>query len=193
MKLVDVPQWVRAKAQVPPDERLASRSEANSTCTPSNGSAELEGTRMQAACGRPEQGRVVDTRISCKAVVRGKPTVSSGRKAAVLGARRRVPRTPPGSKSGACIGVTRGRGRAICLLANIPGLGARATKGPGAVGGLRPDGEPVGDTTHARKRPRDRGASDKRSVSKRTGWQSSRNIGPGKEGTQGPRDPREGR
>ena len=36
-------------------------------------------------------------------VLRGKPTVSSGRKAAVLDATRRVFRTPPGSESGACI------------------------------------------------------------------------------------------
>src|SRR2546425_5406018 len=46
---------------------------------------------------------VVDTRISLKAVTRGKPTVSSGRKAAVLDATWRVHRTPPGSKNGACI------------------------------------------------------------------------------------------
>jgi hypothetical protein len=44
---------------------------------------------------------VVDERISFKAVARGKPTVSTGRKAAVLGARGRVRRTPPGAKSGA--------------------------------------------------------------------------------------------
>jgi hypothetical protein len=46
MKLVTVTQWVRADtAQVPPDQRLATRSGANSTCTPSNGSTELEGAR----------------------------------------------------------------------------------------------------------------------------------------------------
>src|SRR5262245_61426785 len=45
---------------------------------------------------------VVDERISLKAIARGKPTVSTGRKAAVLGALGRVCRTPPGSKSGAC-------------------------------------------------------------------------------------------
>lgn len=35
-------------------------------------------------------------------VARAKPTVCSGRKAAVLGTPRRVSRTPPGSESGAC-------------------------------------------------------------------------------------------
>jgi hypothetical protein len=45
--------------------------------------------------------RVVDGRISLQEVRRGKPTVSRHRKAAVLGARGRVRRTPPGSKSGA--------------------------------------------------------------------------------------------
>src|ERR671922_2325240 len=48
-------------------------------------------------------GRVVDSRISLKAVGRGKPTVSTGRKAAVLDATWRAPRTPPGSESGACL------------------------------------------------------------------------------------------
>jgi hypothetical protein len=49
MKWVDVTQWVRARAQVPPDESRASKSVANSTCTPSNGSTELEGAKKQAA------------------------------------------------------------------------------------------------------------------------------------------------
>jgi hypothetical protein len=49
MKLVVVTPWVRAKAQVPPDQCLASRSVVTSTCTPSNGRTELEGTRRQAA------------------------------------------------------------------------------------------------------------------------------------------------
>jgi hypothetical protein len=42
--------------------------------------------RMQAAWLSPEMGIVVDTRISLKVVRRGTPTVSSDRKAAVLGA-----------------------------------------------------------------------------------------------------------
>jgi hypothetical protein len=40
---------------------------------------------------------VVDKRIALKVVRRGKPTVSSGRKAAVLDALWRALRTPPGS------------------------------------------------------------------------------------------------
>src|SRR5712692_7318582 len=81
--------------------------------------------------------RVVDKRISRKGVWRGKPTVSSGRKAAVLGAVWRVGRTPPGSASGA--GMYRGNSRtweshlSPCF---IPGVGDRATVGggPGASG-----------------------------------------------------------
>jgi hypothetical protein len=49
MKLVAVTQWVRAQAQVPPDQSLASRSGVTFTCTPSNGRTELDGTRRQAA------------------------------------------------------------------------------------------------------------------------------------------------
>jgi len=44
---------------------------------------------------------VVDSRIAA-AGSRQKPTVCKRRKAAVLGALGRVPRTPPGSESGAC-------------------------------------------------------------------------------------------
>ena len=39
---------------------------------------------MQAASLSPEMGIVVDNRITLKTVQRGTPTVSSGRKAAVL-------------------------------------------------------------------------------------------------------------
>ncbi len=50
MKWVVVTQWVRAEmAQVPSEESLASRSVVTSTCTPSNGRTELDGTKMQAA------------------------------------------------------------------------------------------------------------------------------------------------
>jgi hypothetical protein len=49
MKPVTVTQGVRASAQVPPDQRLASESEATATCTPSNGRTELEGARREAA------------------------------------------------------------------------------------------------------------------------------------------------
>src|SRR4029434_6543510 len=46
---------------------------------------------------------VVDSRISLKAVRRGKPTVCTHRKAAVPDAFWRVCGTPPGSENGACI------------------------------------------------------------------------------------------
>ena len=64
MKLVTVTQWVRTvEVQIPPDQRLASRSGVNSTCIPSNGRTKLEGTRKQAASLSPEIGRVVVHRI----------------------------------------------------------------------------------------------------------------------------------
>src|SRR6266542_6041359 len=44
-KLADVTSWVRATAQVPPDERRASQSGANPTCSASNGGAERGGAR----------------------------------------------------------------------------------------------------------------------------------------------------
>ena len=44
-KLVNTTQWVK----VPPGQSLASRPVEKSTCKPSNGSTELDGTRIQAA------------------------------------------------------------------------------------------------------------------------------------------------
>jgi hypothetical protein len=159
--------------QVPPDQSLASRSEVPSTCTPSNGRTKLDGARMQAASLSPEMGIVVDNRITLKAVQRGTPTVSSGRKAAVLGAGGRVRRTPPGSKSGACIHRgSSGTWESHLSPCQTPGLGDRVTKGPGVVWGLRPDHEPVRDTTNTQKWARYRGASDERSDPRRAWWQS---------------------
>jgi hypothetical protein len=83
MKLVVVTQWVRMKILIPPDERLASRSGVNSTCQPSNGRAELEEARRQAASLSPEICRVVVSRI-VSAVLRQKPTVCKRRKATIL-------------------------------------------------------------------------------------------------------------
>ena len=128
-------------------------------------------------------GIVVDNRITLKAVPRGKPTVSSGRKAAVLDARGRVRRTPPGSESGACLHRgSSGTWESHLSPWHIPGVGDRVTKSPGVVWGLRPDHEPVRDTTNAQKQARYRGASDKRSDPRRAGWQSERSIVPRKVG-----------
>ena len=49
--------------QVPPDERLASRSVAHSTCQPRNGRTQRESARRPAASLRPEICRVVVHRI----------------------------------------------------------------------------------------------------------------------------------
>jgi hypothetical protein len=55
MKWVLVTQWVRTgEVQIPPDQRLASRSGVQSTCTPSTGRTKLDGTRMEAAGWSPE-------------------------------------------------------------------------------------------------------------------------------------------
>src|SRR3989442_5635984 len=75
---------------------------------------------------------VVDKRIALKVVRRGKPTVSSGRKAAVLDALWRALRTPPGSKSGACIHRgSSGTWESHVSPCHIPGMGDRVTKSPG--------------------------------------------------------------
>src|SRR5207244_8471139 len=146
-----------------------------STCTPSNGRTKLDGARMQAASLSPEMGIVVDNRITLKTVQRGTPTVSSGRKAAVLGAGGRVRRTPPGSKSGACIHRgSSGTWESQLSPCHTPGMGDRVTKGPGVVWEFRPDHEPVRDTTNGPKQARYRGASAKRSVLRRARGSLSR-------------------
>ena len=114
--------------------------------------------------------------------------------AAVPDALWRVEGTPPGSKSGACL--QRGSSgtwespRSPC---HMPGTGDRVTKSPGVIWGLRPDDEPVRDSTNQRKRTRYRGARAKRSAARRAGWQSERRIVPVQVGTRCPRDPRAGR
>src|SRR5467141_4349128 len=45
-------------------------------------------------------------------------------------------------------GGTRELGRAICVLAHMPGVGDRVTKGPGVGWALRPGHEPCGETTN---------------------------------------------
>jgi hypothetical protein len=188
MKWVDVPQWVRASAQVPPDDRLASTSVAHSTCPPSHGSTELEGARRQAAGRRPEMRIVVDSRISLKAVQRGTPTVSSGRKAAVPDALWRVEGTPPGSKSGAGIhGGSSGTWESPRSPCHIPGMGDRATKSPGVLGERRSEHEPARDTPNGQKQARYRGASDKRSAARGAAGQSSRRLVPEQVGKCSPK------
>jgi len=150
MNLVVVTQWVRAKAQVPPDQRLASRSVVPSTCKPRNGRTELEGTRRQAACWSPEKRRGVDSRIALRRYG---------------GESRRFPRAgrqPSGTRHGerpghhrglsaghVSRGVARELGRATCLLATVAGLGSRLTQRPWrGPGGLPPSHEPETETTN---------------------------------------------
>ena len=135
-------------------------------------------------------GNVVDSRITLKDVLRGTPTVASGRKAAVLGPQGRARRTPPGSQSGA--GRHRGRsgtGESHVSPCHTPGVGDRVTTGPGVVGEFRPDHEPVRGTTNAQTWARYRGASDERSAPRGTGWQSERRRVPGKVGNRRPKGP----
>src|SRR5919201_5703587 len=107
---------------------------------------------------------VVDARISLKAVARGTPTVSSGRKAAVLKAQGRAVRTPPGSQSGACIQRgSSGTWASHLSPCQTPGWGDRVTTGPGVVWGLHPGHAPNEDPTNVVKQARYREASAKRS------------------------------
>jgi hypothetical protein len=139
-------------------------------------------------------GRVVDRRISLREGSRGKPPVCKRRKAAILGAVRRVRRIPPGSESGA--GIQRGNAGtwesplSPCPHSRMRGPGDHR---PWRGRGLPPDHAPARDTTPARKQARYRAASDERSDPRGGEWQSSRRIVPTKVGNQGPRDPREGR
>src|SRR5262249_49804497 len=73
---------------------------------------------------------------------------------------RRVRRIPPGSESGACLH----RGNAGTWEHHLsprimPGLGARATKGPGVTWGLHPGHEPERDPTNVVKQARYREAN----------------------------------
>jgi hypothetical protein len=154
------------------------------------------------AGGSEKAGRVMEPRKeysrgqeeSPQEVLRGKPTVSSGRKAAVLGATWQASRTPPGSENEACIHRgSLGTWESHLSPCHIPGLGHRVPKGPGVAWTLPPRHEPLGDTTNGRKQARYREASDERSDPRRAWWQSERRIVPKQVGNQGPRDPREGR
>ena len=72
MKFVIVTQWVRAfKDQVPPDQRLASRSATNPRTKPAMEVRSREEVRMQAALLSPEMSMVVDNRITSWAVWQG--------------------------------------------------------------------------------------------------------------------------
>jgi hypothetical protein len=122
------------------------------------------------------------------------PTVSSGRKAAVLGAGGRVRRTPPGSQSGACLHRGRsGTWESPLSPWHTPGMGDRVITGPGVGWECRPAHEPVRDTTNGPQQARYRGASAKRRVPRGAERPSERSRGPGKVGNAGPQDPREGR
>jgi hypothetical protein len=104
-----------------------------------------------AAGGSEETGRVMEPR---NGESRGKPTVASGWKAAVLGALGRGRRTPPGSESGACLQRGNwGTWESHLAPCDRPGMGARVPTSPGVGGVLRPGHEPCGETTHAGSTP----------------------------------------
>src|SRR6266571_7257674 len=90
-------------------------------------------------------------------------------------------------------GGTRERGRATCLLDDIPGLGDRVTKSPGAVWALRPANEPFGDTTNqrsthgigeraTREGPREGYGGSRSGASYRRRWGSEAQATHGREG-----------
>src|SRR5215475_11443854 len=119
-------------------------------------------------------GIVVDSRITLKLVRRGKPTVSSGRKATVPDSKRQEAGTPPGSKSGACTH----RGNSGTWESHLSPCNSCRSGEPADPTTLAwPRGastEPrAGNGDHERREPaRYRGASDKRSVPRGAGWQS---------------------
>jgi len=96
----------------------------------------------------------VDSRITLKLVRRGKPTVSSGRKATVPSSPRQESGTPPGSKSGAC----RQRGHAGTWESHLsPGHSCRSGEPADATPLAWPRGastEPrAGHGDHERREP----------------------------------------
>src|SRR5215475_14494225 len=100
-------------------------------------------------------GIVVDSEITLKDVRRGKPTVSSGRKAAVLDTLGQVSRTPPGSASGACSHRgSSGTWESQRSPWHSPGMGDRVPKSPGVAWELQPDHEPARETTNVEKQAR---------------------------------------
>lgn len=129
-------------------------------------------------------GSVVDGRRALQAVVWGKPTVSMPRKAAVLGARGRGCRTPPGSRGH--VGEPEVSG-----AQDRPG-GAGAQR-PWRERGLRPVHAPVRETTNHRSRQGTRDARDQRRVPRGARWPSERSLRPTQVGPCGPNAPWEGR
>src|SRR6266446_2064356 len=141
-------------------------------------------------------GIVVDSRIAA-AVSRHKPTVCQRRKAAVLGAVGPVRRTPPGYESGDCLHRgSAGTWEHPLSPCTTPGLGDRATTGPGVTGALHPGHEPDEDPTHAVQPARYREASEKRSdprwaggslrgASSRCRWGTATHGTHGREGNAG--------
>src|SRR5215510_7933134 len=69
----------------------------------------------------------------------------AGRKLSAYGCARRISTRRAGH---VFRGGTRELGRAICVLAHMPGVGDRVTKGPGVGWALRPGHEPCGETTN---------------------------------------------
>jgi hypothetical protein len=137
--------------------------------------------------------RVVDSRISSKGYggesrrwARTGRQPSGAREGACRGHHR-------GLRAGhACTGGTRERGRATSLRDSIPGLGDRATTGPGVVGGFHPSMSPSG-TPRTQEAGTGSGSERERSDPRGVGRQSEHSIVPTKVGNHGPRDPREGR
>src|SRR5712691_4091793 len=130
-KWVVVSQWVRTACQ----SSLTNAEPAGQerTRVPSRkGPYEAGGSEKAGRVMEPRNVYRGGQRIALKGVSRGKPTVCKRWKAAVLGAVWRVPRTPPGSESGA--GLQRGNAgtwESHLSPGAMPGRGDRVTTGPG--------------------------------------------------------------
>ncbi len=165
MQLVVVAQWV----QVPPDSRRANRSGAHPRASPSG-----------AVRSRVERGcRPCDGAPPCvEWWTQGYPSRGYG------GESRRYPvagRQPSWARYGEGPGHHRGlraghgarggrreRGRATGLLDHSPGLGDRATTGPGVTGGFLLVPSPSGETTNSGSRQGIGATRDQRSPPRRT-------------------------
>jgi len=142
MKFTIVTQWV----QIPPVQRLASRTVVNPAGQPGNGGPKPGGARVQAAGLSPEMSIVVDTRIT-------PPPQGKGAKAdAVSGAEGSSPRRVRASAKDTTGVEERGmhlQGEpgnlgepAVSLLATPEEQGYRLTKSPGAGRQLPATSEP---------------------------------------------------
>ena len=183
MQLVHVPQWVSTDGASPPCQKRRQQVR----------SAIHVHTQQRAyeAGGSEGAGRVIAPRPVSSG---GQPTVCTHWTAGVLDAPWHVPRTPPGSESGAC--AHRGHSGtwenpwSPCAP---PGMGDRTTTRPGEVWELSPRSR-AREGHHERPEARKVSGGERHAKRpERDTRSSSRRIVPPTVGNRAPRDPHEGR